>query len=206
VFDSLGAKIPRMNRAALANSPAARCGGWLGRLCSGAPQQTMENALYYTLSTIAQTLAGTLAILVAVVLFKLSALSRAIDIAKERFRNLSIDTRTAWPILRDKGVDILAQTLANELSLHPHGLLRQDFQAAHAAYQDWGRINWRLYSALGVTVLDIGLCFAVLPFTPRIACSPWASGLTLFSIVGLGTTSLCLYVRLIVAMVGRPAE
>jgi len=34
----------------------------------------MENALYYTLSTIAQTLAGALAVLVAIVLFRLQRL------------------------------------------------------------------------------------------------------------------------------------
>lgn len=37
------------------------------------------NAIYYTLSTIAQTLAGALAILVAVALFKLAALQQVIE-------------------------------------------------------------------------------------------------------------------------------
>jgi len=42
------------------------------------------NALYYTLSTIAQTLAGALAVLVAVVLFKLAALASAIAPGRQR--------------------------------------------------------------------------------------------------------------------------
>ncbi len=68
----------------------------------------MENALYYTLSTIAQTLAGALAILVAVVLFKLAALNKAIETAKESLQDLGTDEGITWPILRDQGVKALA--------------------------------------------------------------------------------------------------
>jgi hypothetical protein len=51
------------------------------------------NALYYTLSTIAQTLAGALAILVAVVLFKLAALKQIIEESTGTFHVRSIDMK-----------------------------------------------------------------------------------------------------------------
>jgi hypothetical protein len=39
----------------------------------------MENALYYTLSTIAQTLSGAIALLAAFVLYRLQFLAAALD-------------------------------------------------------------------------------------------------------------------------------
>ncbi len=60
----------------------------------------MENALYYTLSTIAQTLAGALAILVAVVLFRLTVFDRQIETVKIVLRSVSLDPIKYWPIPR----------------------------------------------------------------------------------------------------------
>src|SRR5439155_13188719 len=44
----------------------------------------MSNALYYTFSTIAQTLAGAMALLAAFLLYRLQVLNRAIDSDAER--------------------------------------------------------------------------------------------------------------------------
>jgi len=65
----------------------------------------MENALYYTLSTIAQTLAGALAILVAAVLFRLSSLSKERELAADILRNNGIDPDIYLPMARDRGQD-----------------------------------------------------------------------------------------------------
>jgi hypothetical protein len=53
-----------------------------------------SNALYYTLSTIAQTLAGSLAVLVAFVLFRLSALDKDIVLVKTMLRERSLGCPT----------------------------------------------------------------------------------------------------------------
>ncbi len=136
-----------MSRAHAASVGCAYCVGFSGELSSDPlSSRLMETALYYTLSTIAQTLAGALAILVAVVLFKLSAL------AKEH----------------EASADILNQ---------------------HSVDAD---------------VVDIAACFIGLPFTPRLASSPWAPCLLVFT-VGLGIVCLLLYVWLIVAIVRKPA-
>lgn len=167
----------------------------------------MENALYYSLSTIAQTLAGALAILVAVVLFKLAALSKAIEEGKDFLLERHADAARSWPILRDSGFEALAHYLETERS---YGDIRPDFtwrvcEAAHTAYKDWGLIKGRLYAGLGSSVADIGICFVALPFTPQIASSKWAPYLLALT-VGLGIVCLLLYVWLIVAMVRRPAD
>jgi hypothetical protein len=169
----------------------------------------METALYYTLSTIAQTLAGTLAILVAVALFKLSSLGRVIEAGQEEMRARNVDPAQAWPVLSAGGFDALAHYLETELhwsGIRQHSPLRTASEKAHTAYQDWGRINGRLYATLGATVTDMGLCFVALPFTPRIACSRLAVWAVLVVAVGLGIACLGLYVRLIAAMVRRPAD
>jgi hypothetical protein len=57
----------------------------------------METALYYTLSTIAQTLAGALAILVAVILFRLSALKQTIDENRQVSAMRNIDVSLLGP-------------------------------------------------------------------------------------------------------------
>ncbi len=55
----------------------------------------MENALYYTLSTIAQTLAGALAVMVAFVLFRLGRLIEIIRNVWGIFRALELDAKRA---------------------------------------------------------------------------------------------------------------
>jgi hypothetical protein len=57
----------------------------------------METALYYTLSTIAQTLAGALAILVAVVLFRLTTFPKAIELAKDVLLSKDLTLRNIGP-------------------------------------------------------------------------------------------------------------
>jgi hypothetical protein len=66
-----------------------------------------SNALYYTLSTIAQTLAGALAILVAAVLFKLSALARERELVAELFDTHGIDADVYLPMARAQGYDAM---------------------------------------------------------------------------------------------------
>ncbi len=165
----------------------------------------MENALYYTLSTIAQTLAGALAILVAVVLFKLSALARERERVAGLFDAHGIDADVYLPMARAQGYDAMAaQVLKAGFNIAPNQQLRRACAVATAAYETWWRINLRLYLTLAASVVTIALCFIVLPFTPRLAASQ--SVLCVLAIaVGFGVVCLLLYVWLIVAMVRRPA-
>jgi len=143
------------------------------RLSSG----PMENALYYTLSTIAQTLAGALAILVAAVLFKLSSLSKERELAADILRNNGIDPDIYLPMARDRGYEAMAARVqeVSGLVIAQIDFLRRACAAATAAYKTW--VNLRLFTALGATVGDIAACLVALP-----------------------------YVWLIVAMMRRPSE
>jgi hypothetical protein len=163
------------------------------------------NAIYYTLSTIAQTLAGALAILVAAVLFKLSSLSREQELAADTLRSNSIDPDFYLPIARKQGFDAMTEEIRTRTGwiFSGHEGVRRACAAATAAYKIWGRINLRLYTALAATVAAIGLCFVALPFTPQLAASRLASCVLVLA-VGLGVVCLGLYVWLIAAMVRRP--
>lgn len=168
----------------------------------------MENALYYTLSTIAQTLAGALAILVAAVLFKLSSLSREQELAADTLRSHSVDPDFYLPIARKQGYDSMAEEvrIRTGWSISGHQGMRRACAAATGAYETWRRINLRLYAAITATVTDMALCFIALPFTPRIAFSQPTTWAVLGAAIGLGITCLLLYVWLIVSMVRRPAD
>jgi hypothetical protein len=163
-------------------------------------------AIYYTLSTIAQTLAG-LAILVAAVLFKLSSLSREHEIAADTLRTNSIDPDFYLPIARKQGYDAMTEEIRSRTALifSAHEGVRRACAAATAAYKTWGRINLRLYAAIGATVGDIAACLVALPYTPSLVACRWATHV-IWTTVGLSISCLLLYVWLIVAMVRRPAD
>jgi hypothetical protein len=163
----------------------------------------MENALYYTLSTIAQTLAGALAVLVAFVLLRLSRLDDAITQGRAELQSRYGDWAKLWEALRTGGLEGLRRI--NGLRTDQARLMAL-YHEASIAWRTRPHIVHRLYVALGFTVADISLCFAALPFTPRIACSPRATGVVLFLTVTLGIVCLGLYVWLIAAMVKRPAD
>ena len=169
----------------------------------------MENTLYYTLSTIAQTLAGALAILVAVVLFRLTAFPKAIELAKDVLLSKGLDPKKYWPVMRGDGYDALVQRVKEDRQGHDIGndtALRRDCERARTAYHHWGRINLPLYIALGFTVLDIALCFVALPYVPKINRSECGTSVILAFAVALGIICLGLYIWLIVSMVKRPAD
>src|SRR5260370_15894058 len=103
----------------------------------------METALYYTLSTIAQTLAGALAILVAAVLFKLSSLSKEQELAADSLRKYSIDPDIYLRMARDRGYEAMAPSVqeASVWTITQIDLLRRACNAATAAYNTWGRVH-----------------------------------------------------------------
>jgi hypothetical protein len=163
----------------------------------------MENALYYTLSTIAQTLAGALAILVAAVLFRLSALARERELVAEVFDANSIDSDVYLPMAMAQGYDaMVAGALEAGFNIAQNQRLRRRYAAATEADQAWSRITLRLFLALTASVITIAVCFVALPFTPRLAASQSAPCVLAIA-VGLGIVCLLLYVWLIVATVRR---
>jgi hypothetical protein len=111
----------------------------------------MENALYYTLSTVAQALAAALAILIAVALSQSTRVSDAIQ---------------SGP--------------------------------SHPNYVNAQQLRPRLKDAVGLSLLDIALCFVALPFTPTIARDYGVY--VAAAIVVLGVACLALYWRLLTVL------
>jgi len=67
----------------------------------------MENALYYTLSTVAQTLAGALAVLVAFVVVRLGRLDDIVGDGEATLRSREGPTDDVLRILLDKGPEAM---------------------------------------------------------------------------------------------------
>jgi len=163
------------------------------------------NSIYYTLSTIAQTLAGALAVLVAVVLFRYTAFIAAMEGAKAEMRARGIDVARAWPVLRDRGLAELTEHLKTHQAVGPSWSenTKQMWEAAHRAYQDWGRTNIRLYLVVGTAAVDIALCFLALPITPRLVGAPRLATAILAFACLLGILCIALFIWLVVGLVKR---
>ena len=161
------------------------------------------NALYYTFSTIAQTLSGAVAVLVAFVLFRLNDLDKKIDLGNERLRALGKPYLEARETLAKHGIVALKKFLEGKVTFHPEA--EEDCRVAYGASRTRTMVTRLLYVSLVMTGLDIAACFVALPATPALIDSGW----TLWSIValvGLGIICLLLYIWLIVSMVKRPAD
>jgi hypothetical protein len=160
-------------------------------------------ALYYTFSTIAQSLAGAFAVLAAFALFRLSSLERDVTNAQGLLKNLSSNDG-AWSVLRDCGFDALKEFLKLE-----HGTWSKPdvavHCAGHTAWRAWQTIRVWLYLTLVATVLDIGLCIAALPFVPRLVCAVAWAWTVLVSALVLSAACLLLYTGLVIIMV-RPRD
>ena len=140
----------------------------------------MENALNYTLSTISQTLAGALAVMVAFVLLKLPRIDDAITLARlflKNFEKISPIEKT-WPILVNQGIPDLANSdLAK-------GIGDWAFQDQHRRNLENGVAAWKqrlwitrfLYIGLAVTAITIAFCCTALALIPCYLNSPpWPS-------------------------------
>ena len=140
------------------------------------------NALYYTLSTIAQTLAGAVAVLVAVVLFNLTRVDDSLNSGRSTFQS-----DADWKLVRERGPKALGDKLR-----------AADRRVAERAYRAW-HVRPRLRRALGLTVADISLCFVTLPFSRPLSCS-YAAGVVVFVAVFLGIVCLGLYWQLLASL------
>jgi len=165
-----------------------------------------ENALYYTLSTIAQALAGAFAVLAAFVLFRLLAVDRAIQEGKSllRLHDDVVPYIETWAALKQsgwRGVDQLYRTRTTGWQL-PSGM-RQTCEAAHEAYRAWPGTTTEIHWALSVTAGDIAFCIVALALTPVVAKAPALGWAVLTVAVAAALVCLWLYRRLIAGVLRR---
>lgn len=163
-----------------------------------------ESTLYYTFSTIPQTLGGGAAILVAVVLYRLAEIDRTIDHATDYLATVwhGYPLRHVWRALERqgwRGVERVVRRLEGDPTL---GAAEQNAcRRAYRAMQARKQIIFLLYSALGFTVIDILVCITSIPVTPNLLKSPADASQVVVGTIVL--TSICLgfYARLIWTMV-----
>ena len=158
--------------------------------------------LYYTFSTIAQTLAGARAVLVAFTLFGLAKLDEAIRKGQAELLRYS-QWPKRWEALRAGGLKGLEDDIGADVT---ELYLRIAYHEASVSAGLRPGILRALRIALAATVVDIALCFIALPCTPNLAGLPFLAWGAAGVSAALGIACLWLYWRLIAAMVDRPVE
>ncbi len=127
----------------------------------------MDDAMYYTLSTISQTLAGALAVLVAFVVLRVQQCDTALAEGEHLFFSHVLPKPDAWAVYLEKGFDQMPAEFVLPKSIDPRTQVY--CEAARVARSTRRQIIQRLRVSLGLTIPTIGLCIVALPFTPRLA-------------------------------------
>ena len=163
-----------------------------------------ENALYYTFSTIAQTLAAGFGILAAFVLYRLKDMESGLAAANEVFRREHrLNSSEVWSILARSGGSEVMEAMYKRLEGtddRPSREFNEAVSAAELWRKAWLRSQSWLKRSLVITVADIALCLLVLPIVPQLDRNPAGFGLALLAAL-LGVAALVAYVNLIFSVI-----
>lgn len=185
-------------------------------------EQAWQSAFYYTLSTIAQTLAASFGILSTFMLYRFQHAETKIDTHEENISEtastmdgaVSSEALVAQLKADDAGTveevvgNAVAETLGNA-SRSQHDGVKQ-LQVAGEEISFWSafhkRALRRLKHALLLTVSTIGFCLVQLPLTPLLTRRlPVAAALTATAVL-LALVCLTMYARLILLLLVPQAE
>jgi hypothetical protein len=142
----------------------------------------MANALYYTFSTVSQTLAGAITLLGAFILYRLQMLNSDINDSADHIRTHVVgDARKNLDVAIRSGHPERILELAKEPSLVVGGV-REELDASRNKIQ--ALINLKrfilnsFWISLRLTIGLIGMSVVVLSITPLLVQSAWVSLLT----------------------------
>jgi len=144
-----------------------------------------STTIYYTLSTIAQTLAGALAVLVAIVLSNTSRAADAIHAAPTLDPAGKTAPSTKWWTRRGfvgQFQDVNQRLLADR-------------------YYTATKLRPRLYHTIAFSLVDVAVCFAALPLTLTLAENCLVAAVVLAVASALGILCLVLSWRFAVAVI-----
>jgi hypothetical protein len=170
------------------------------------------DALFYTFSTICQTLAGAFGFLLAIALYQknnLVASMRDLWLELKLIGNMPIKELTKCANYDDwEGMARLLRDWkdrANPGRMGPPFDMTQARATRFIECSDANK-NIRVYSSLSLwlTVITIMASLISLPFTHHLASSPWG-GVVLIAVIGFAFLSLLSYVPLIGGIVSSPA-
>lgn len=169
----------------------------------------METALYYLLSTIAQTFGGAAALLGALVLFRMQSLSeqarRAADHLREAFRhsdNSEIKKMDEIWLSGDFEALIEQSRRSADASTAQYANTRAILAALVGSAETLRR---RFLHALWITAVLVMVSIATIPIvSTQTFTSGWPAGLFVVSFLAFVLTSLILYGRALLSAIGRP--
>lgn len=164
-------------------------------------------ALYYTFSTVAQTLAAGFAVLAAFVLYRLQGMEQELTKANAVFARYYdyISVAEIWRTLESQGFEALDAKMKQiqidrNISFYGRDTLEPPSMAVLLWWPIWRTtVRW-LKISLAFTVGDVALCFALLPLVPNLAAKPDASYTFVALAVCVGILSLAMYARLILLL------
>jgi hypothetical protein len=162
-----------------------------------------SNALYYTLSTISQTLAAGFAVLSAFVLFRLQGVEAELMKAVKAFSAFPdyFQPDEVWTILHREGIPGLERRL-QKIEAEKHvvvvgfGSLGQPAEMVLIWWPVWSRTVQTLRLSLAITVLDIAACLIALPLVPVLATTQ-ASYWLVLGVVVSAVLAVMLYAHMI---------
>jgi hypothetical protein len=137
----------------------------------------IENALYYTFSTVSQTLAGAITLLGAFVLYRFQLLDRDINESVDDIRTHVVgEARKNIEVAIREGHPERILELAKEPSLVVGGV-RQELEASRNKIRDTLNLKRSIYClfmvSLGLTIGLIAASVVVLSVTPLLGQSAW---------------------------------
>lgn len=162
----------------------------------------LESTLYYTLSTVAQTLAGTIGLLGAIVLFSLQATAKSIERAARDLTQIPHETLSALYIrhlFSRRSYTELAQRYAELLT--PRFEVSTDVLVSHSTLiwelQHEQAIRRSFWRALVASGLVIALSISLIALAPQLAQREILGKISLAAVVGGAMVCLVLYALLL---------
>lgn len=170
------------------------------------------SALYYTFSTIAQTLAAGLAVLAAFLLYRLQGIENSLAHANATFERHKqyISVQDVWNCLLNDGFASLDERMMQ---------IEKDRNIAFYSRNTWEEPSmlvifwWPIFLttrrwvriALIITIVDIATCFIAMPYVPEIIRYPKIYQALCATVIILGMFALLTYAKLIFLLVS-PAK
>jgi hypothetical protein len=167
-----------------------------------------ENALYYTLSTIAQTLAAGFGIVAAFVLFRLPQIEQAITKAQVTFEGYKtyIEPEEMWLILKREGTAGLQRRLKDiqeekNVTFDDLVTLYEQIEDLEFWLPTWSTVHRNLKITVVLTAFDVALCLIALPSVPLFLAHFDKSIVIIGTTVILAVVCIALYCFFILALI-----
>jgi len=162
----------------------------------------LESTLYYTLSTVAQTLAGAIGLLGAIVLFSLQATAKSIERAAMDLTQIPHETLSALYIRH-----LFSRRSYTELAQRYAELLTPRFEVSTDVLVSHSTLTWELqheqairrsfWRALVASGLVIALSISLIALAPQLAEREILGKIALAAVVGGAMVCLVLYALLL---------